>query len=177
MSSQEISHQKRGLLTCILRNEQQWVVVRRWIVQKRKETTTVKKLVIFFFFLSCRGQHDAVREYHRDKKICRRSQRLQHRPDAVLPQKPTGTPELYGKCNRKPLRNIEQRQIISQAPPVAQMVKNLPAMQKTLVRSLAWEDPQEKEMATHSSILAWEMQWTEEPGRLQSVVSRRVGHD
>ena len=60
---------------------------------------------------------------------------------------------------------------------MAQTVKNLPAMQKTLVRSLAWEDPQEKEMATHSSILAWEMQWTEEPGRLQSVVSRRVGHD
>ena len=60
---------------------------------------------------------------------------------------------------------------------MAQMVKNLPAMQKTPVRSLAWEDPLEKEMATHSSILAWEMQWTEEPGRLQSVVSQRVGHD
>ena len=60
---------------------------------------------------------------------------------------------------------------------MAQMVKNLPAMQKTPVRSLAWEDPLEKEMATHSSILAWEMQWTEEPGMLQSVVSQRVGHD
>ena len=48
-------------------------------------------------------------------------------------------------------------------------MKNLPAMQKTLVRSLSWEDPLEKEMATHSSILAWRVSWTEEPGRLQLV--------
>ena len=46
------------------------------------------------------------------------------------------------------------------------MVKNLSAMQETLVQSLGWEDPLEKEMATHSSILAWEIPWTEEPGRL-----------
>ena len=52
---------------------------------------------------------------------------------------------------------------------VAQMVKNLPAMQETQIRSLGWEDPLEKEMATHSSILAWRIPWTEEPGRLQSV--------
>ena len=45
------------------------------------------------------------------------------------------------------------------------------------VRSLGWEDPLEKEMATHSSILAWEIAWTEEPGRLQSVGLQRVGHD
>ena len=49
---------------------------------------------------------------------------------------------------------------------VAQMVKNLPAMQETWVRSLGWEDLLEKEMATHSSILAWKIPWTEEPGRL-----------
>ena len=60
---------------------------------------------------------------------------------------------------------------------VAQMVKRLPAVQETLVRSLGWEDPQEKEMATHSSTLAWKIPRTEEPGRLQSIGSQRVGHD
>ena len=54
------------------------------------------------------------------------------------------------------------------------MVKNLPVMQETWVRSLGGEDPLEKEMATHSSILAWEIQWTEEPGRLQSTELQRV---
>ena len=60
---------------------------------------------------------------------------------------------------------------------VAQLVKNLPAVQETQVRSLGWEDPLEKEMATHSSILAWKISWTEEPGGLQSMGSQRVGHD
>ena len=60
---------------------------------------------------------------------------------------------------------------------VAQLVKNLPAAQETWVRFLGWEDPLEKEMATHSSILAWKISWTEEPGGLQSMVSQRVGHD
>ena len=60
---------------------------------------------------------------------------------------------------------------------VAQLVKNLPAMQETRVRSLGWEDPLEKEMATHSSTLAWRISWTEEPGGPQSLVSQRVGHD
>jgi len=50
--------------------------------------------------------------------------------------------------------------------PVAQLVKNPPAMQKTLVRSLSWEDPLEEGMATHSNILAWRIPWTEEPGGL-----------
>ena len=59
---------------------------------------------------------------------------------------------------------------------VAQMVKNLPAMQETRVRSLGWEDPLEKDMATHCSILAWKIAWTEEPGGLRSVGSQRVGH-
>ena len=57
------------------------------------------------------------------------------------------------------------------------MVKNLPEMQETQVLSLGWENPLEKEMATHSSILAWRNPWTEEPGRLQSMGSQRVGHD
>ena len=59
---------------------------------------------------------------------------------------------------------------------VAQSVKNLPAVQETRVRSLSWEDPLEKEMATHSNILAWKISWTEEPGGLQSMGSQRVGH-
>ena len=60
---------------------------------------------------------------------------------------------------------------------VAQMVKNLPAMPETQVLSLGWEDPLEKEIATHSSILVWEIPWIEEPGGLQSMGSLRVGHD
>ena len=55
---------------------------------------------------------------------------------------------------------------------VAQSVKNLPAMEETQVRFLDWEDPLEKEMATHSSILAWWIPWTEEPGRLQFMGSQ-----
>ena len=57
------------------------------------------------------------------------------------------------------------------------MVKNLPAMQETGVRSLGREDPLEKEMATHSSTPAWRIPWREEPGRLQSMGLQRVGHD
>ena len=60
---------------------------------------------------------------------------------------------------------------------VAQMVKRLPAMQETRLQSLGWEDLLEKEMATHSSILAWKIPWTEEPGRLQSMELQRVRHD
>ena len=60
---------------------------------------------------------------------------------------------------------------------VAQMVECLPAMQETLVQSLGWEDPLEKEMATHSSTLAWKIPWIEEPGRLQSMALQRVRHD
>ena len=57
---------------------------------------------------------------------------------------------------------------------VAQMVKRLPAMQETRVQFLGWEDPLEKEMATHSSTLAWKIPWTEEPGGPQSMGSQRV---
>ena len=57
------------------------------------------------------------------------------------------------------------------------MVKNPPVKQETWVLSLGWEDPLEKEMATHSCILAWEIPWTEEPGGLQSMGLQRVGHD
>ena len=60
---------------------------------------------------------------------------------------------------------------------VAQMVRNLPEMQKTQVQSLKGENPLGKRMATHSSILAWRIPWTEEPGTLQSIGLQRVGHD
>ena len=60
---------------------------------------------------------------------------------------------------------------------VAQTVKRLPTMQETWFRSLGWEDPLEKEMATHSSTLAWKIPFTEEPSRLQSMGLQRVGRD
>ena len=60
---------------------------------------------------------------------------------------------------------------------VAQIVKNLPAMQETQIPSLGWEDPLEKEMATHSSILAWRIPWTENPGGLQSMGLQRLRHN
>ena len=60
---------------------------------------------------------------------------------------------------------------------MAQTVKNLPAMQETQVPSLGVENPLEKEIATHFSILAWRIPWTEEPGGLQSTGSQKIGHD
>ena len=60
---------------------------------------------------------------------------------------------------------------------VVQTVKNLPAMRETWVQSLGWEDSLEEGMATHSSILAWRIPWTEEPDGIQSMGSQRVGHD
>ena len=60
---------------------------------------------------------------------------------------------------------------------VAQMAKNPPAIQETRVQSLSWEDPLEKGMTTHSSILVWRIPWTEEPGGLQSMESQRIGHE
>ena len=61
--------------------------------------------------------------------------------------------------------------------PGVSVVKYLPAMWETQVQSQGWEDPLEEEMTTHSSVLAWRIPWTEEPGGLQSTGSQRVGHD
>ena len=67
---------------------------------------------------------------------------------------------------------------VTEAPSlVAQTVKHLSTMQETWVQSLGQEDPLEKQMATHSSVLAWKIAWTEEPGRLQSMGLQRVRHD
>ena len=77
----------------------------------------------------------------------------------------------HGKLLKKPFAFCLHH---SWASLVAQMVKRLPAMWETRVQSLGWENPLEKE--THSSTLAWKIPWTEEPGRLQSMGSQRVGH-
>ena len=76
-------------------------------------------------------------------------------------------------------RNFELSRLFPclRASVVAQMVKHPPAMRETGVQCLGWEDPLEKGMATHSSILAWRIAWAEEPGRLQSMGSQRVRHD
>ena len=66
---------------------------------------------------------------------------------------------------------------LTKASLVAQMVKYLPAMQETWFQSLGQENPLQKEMATHSSTLAWKIPWREEPGGLQSMESQRVGHN
>ena len=60
---------------------------------------------------------------------------------------------------------------------IAQSVKNLPAIWETQVQSMGWEDPLEEDLVTHSSVLAWKILWTEEPGRLQSIGLQKVGHD
>ena len=62
-------------------------------------------------------------------------------------------------------------------PVVAQLIKNLPTKQETQVQSPGWEDPLEKEMATHPSILAWRILWIEEPSGLQTMGLQRIGHD
>ena len=74
-------------------------------------------------------------------------------------------------------QRVEQGLATKQGFPVPQRLKRLPPMQETRVRSLGREDPLEKEMAIHSSILAWRIPWTEKPSRLQSTGSQRVGHN
>ena len=88
-----------------------------------------------------------------------------------------GDPGLIPGSGRSPEEGIGYPLQYPWASLVAQMVKNLPAMRDTRVRSLGWEDSMETGMATHSSILACRVPWTEEPGRLQSMSSQRVGHD
>ena len=78
---------------------------------------------------------------------------------------------------RSPGEGIGHPLLYSWAPLVAQMVENPPSMRETWVRSLGWEDPLEKGMATHTSIVAWRIPWTEEPGRPQSMELQSVGHN
>ena len=88
-----------------------------------------------------------------------------------------GDPILIPVWGRSPREGMGCLLQYSWASLVAQTVKNLPAIQKTWVQSLGWEDPLEKRMATHSSILAWRIPWTEEPGKIQSMGSQRLGHN
>ena len=93
----------------------------------------------------------------------------------------------WKKSNKEPRQHMKKQRhhFANKGPyglsygfsPLAQMVKNLPAIQKTWVWSLGQEDPLEKEMATRSSILAWRIPWSEEPGGLQLMGSQRVGYD
>ena len=78
----------------------------------------------------------------------------------------------YSPWGSKKLDTTEQLSTL-----VAQMVKNLPVMQETQIQVLGWEDPLERGMATHCSILAWRIPWTEEPGRRQFMGLQRVGHN
>ena len=80
-------------------------------------------------------------------------------------------------CLKKKKKNLLSVETGKRTSVVAQIVKNLPAIQETQVQSLSLEDPLEKGVATHSSILAWMIPWTEEPGGLQSLGSQRVGHN
>ena len=85
-----------------------------------------------------------------------------------------GDPGSVPGLGRSPGEGISYPLQSSWASLLAQLVKNPPAMQEIQVQSLGWEDPLQKEMATYSSILAWEIPWTEEPGRLQSTESQRA---
>ena len=75
------------------------------------------------------------------------------------------------------MADVKTDSIIYGSFPIGSVVRNPPAMQEMRIQSLGQEDPLEKEMATHFSILAWEIPWTEEPGGIQSMESQRVGHD
>jgi len=104
--------------------------------------------------------------------------------DFIVQQKQTQHNKAYSSKKISHGDNIWQKKIVNISlitlygtSLVAQTVKNLPAMQETQIWSLGQEDPLEKGIATHSSILAWRISWTEEPGRLQSTGSQRVGYD
>ena len=100
-------------------------------------------------------------------------------PDSSVGKESTcnaGDPGSIPGSGRSPGEGTGSPLQYSWASLVAQLVKNLPAMWETWVQSLSWEDPLEKEMAIHSSILAWKIPWTEEPGGLQSTGSQRVRH-
>ena len=125
---------------------------------------------------------DSVKVLH---LICQHIWKTQQRPQdqkrsVFIPNPKKGNAKEYS--NYHTIAFISQASKVmlkthQEASTVAQLVKNLPTMQETWVQSLSWEDPLEKGKATHSSILAWRISWTEEPGRLQSLGSQRVGHN
>ena len=99
-----------------------------------------------------------------------------------LPSELQGKPQMWGKPSDTGVGSLSllkhpKTHVYPWASLLAQTVKRLPVMRETWVRFLGQEDPLEKEMAIHSSTLAWKIPWTEEPHRLQSMGSQRVGHD
>ena len=119
------------------------------------------------------------------RKVCCSRDRL---PTPVFLGFPCGSAGKESACNagdpgsipgsrRSPGEGIGYPFQCSWASLVVQLVKNVPSMQETRIRPLGWEDPLEKGMAPHSSILAWRIPWTEEPGGLQSMELQRVGDD
>ena len=95
--------------------------------------------------------------------------------DKVMKIRQLLSPRKMKDCIRKRLVLVDFLDILTFL--MVQNVKSLPAMQETWVQFLGWKDPLEKEMASQSSILAWKIPWTEEPGELQSMGSQRLGHD
>ena len=87
------------------------------------------------------------------------------------------SPHIYGQLNLSTFPRQDWERRAFSATSTVQMLKCLPTMQETWVRSLGQEDPLEKEKTTHSSTLAWKIPWSEEPGGLQSMGSQRFGHD
>ena len=101
-------------------------------------------------------------------------------PDSSAGKEPTCNardPGLIPGSGRSAREGIGYPLQYSWASLVAELVKNLPAIQETWVQSLGWEDPLEKGKGTHSSILAWRIRWTEEPGKLQPMGLQRAGHN
>ena len=137
----------------------------------------------FVFLENILEWHQTLREHFRMASNIIWRRKWQSTP-VLLPGKSHGERNLvgYSPWGCKELDTTEQLHFlsftfVSLTSLVAQMVKRLPTMWDTWVQSLGQEDLLEKEMATHSSILAWKIPWREEPGRLQSMGSQRVGHD
>ena len=107
-----------------------------------------------------------------EEPACQRDSHGQNCLSRNIPPVTIGTKEKDFEVNKNYNNNKYLRYWL-----VAQMLKRLSTMWETRVRSLGWEDLLEKEMAIHSSTIAWKIPWTEEPGRLQSMGSQRVGHD
>ena len=107
------------------------------------------------------------------QSYCKGAQPLQHLGFSLVGIIAEGSPEPC--CTHT--SDLQTTRVINTASLVAQPVNSLPAMQQTQVQSLGEEDPLEKRMATHSSILAWKILWMEEPGGLPSMGSHRVGHN
>ena len=148
------------------------------------------KLNFMFFRISHEKWHSIVEmvngkfyiifslpQLKRSTSLCFHLNKVQHTHKHTPNDKPYWKNDIDADHSKSVWINSELGGYKVQAFLVSQTVKRLPTMQEVGVRSLGREDPLEKEMATHSSILAWKIPWAEETGMLQSVGSQRVGHD